>query len=588
MFRSNRRVSAILGILSIGAEVNAQTPGDRDHLKGVHPGYTLHGVAPAGLQPGVSGIDFLSDGRIVICTWGGDHRTLVPPSKKGDVYILSNVAQDDSSKVTYKKFATGMQEPLGIKVVNDTIYLSERQALAMLVDKDGNGLIEGSEYSKLAPYSDGAGRHEFFFGLVYKDGYFYGAHSMSLANGGLAAVPQPDANRGTYLKIEKATGKTEYIAGGAREPFGMVMNPAGEVFSTEVQGGWNPACAFTQVKAGRFYGHPQPGQVPPNPWDSKPYQAPAVLLPESEIANAPGEPAYVPGGIFQGQYLYGDVTYGGIQRVYLEKIGEDYQGGVVRFSAGFTSGVSRLKFGPNGDLYVGEIGDADGNWNEPGKRLYGLQKLKANGKTTFEMLSVHSRPKGMEIEFTEPVALDADQTAKYEVKSWTYTRTAAYYNNKENTKTLAITKVQVDASRKKVYLEISGLAAGNLIYIRLVGLKSATDGAAWSTETWYTLNAFGSGDPFTPPTGLVVPLAADRLAANAISISRAGGEMIFRVESDRPYALRITDARGALVKELSGMATGTHSVPVHELAPGLYAATLVSQGKSVSKAFANY
>ncbi|MDB5047570.1 MAG: hypothetical protein JWO30_641 [Fibrobacteres bacterium] len=586
MLLSGPRLFTGISILFLSASAHAQTPGDRDHLNAVHPGYTLTGVAPAGLQPGVSGMDFLADGRLVICTWGGDHRTLVPPSKKGEVYILSNVAQDDSSKVTFTKFATGMQEPLGLKVVNDTIYLSERQALAVLADKNKNGVLDSGEYRKLAAYTAGGQRHEFFFGLVYKDGFFYGAHSLSLATGGNAAVPQPDANRGTYVKIEKATGKTEFIAGGTREPFGFVMNPAGEIFSTEVQGTWNPACAFTQVRPGRFYGHPQPGQSPPNPWDTMPYNAPAVLLPESEIANAPGEPVYVDKGIFQGQYLYGDVTYGGIQRVFLEKIGQDYQGGVVRFSAGFMGGVSRLKFGPNGDLYVGQIGDADGNWNEPGRKLYGLQKLKANGKTTFEMLSVHSRPKGMEIEFTEPVALDADQAAKYEVKSWTYIRTADYGGNKENNKTLAVTKVQVDATRKKVYLEVAGLATGNLIYIRLAGLKSATGGGAWSTEAWYTLNAFGSGEPFEGSTA-VAP-APGRLPSRAFTIGRAGDDFRFRVDAGGAYVLRVSDARGALVAEFRGQAAGVRSLPLRNLSRGLYAATLVSEAGSLSKAFANY
>ncbi|MDB5103184.1 MAG: hypothetical protein JWP91_873 [Fibrobacteres bacterium] len=582
--------ASLASILILSASLSAQSPGDRDHLKAVHPGYTLSSVMPPGLNPGVSGMDFLADGRLVISTWGGDHKILVPPSQKGEVYVLSNVGQDDSTKMTYKKLIGGLQEPLGLKVINDTIYLAERQALSALTDKNGNGVVDtgaaAGEYRKLASYATGGQRHEFFFGLVYKDGFFYGAHSLSLANGGTAALPQPNPNRGTYVKIEKATGKTEFIAGGNREPFGFVMNPAGEIFSTEVQGTWNPACAFTQVRAGRFYGHPQIGQDPPNVWDTKPYNAPAVLLPETEIANAPGEPVYVDKGQFQGQYLYGDVTYGGIQRIYLEKIGQDYQGGVVRFSAGFMGGVSRLKFAPNGDLIVGQIGDADGNWNEPGRKLYGLQKLKANGKTAFEMNTVRSRPQGMEIEFTEPVALDADQIAKYEVKSWTYTRTATYGGPAINKKTLTVTKVQVDASRKKVYLEVNGLTAGYLVYIRLVGLKSATGGAPWSTETWYTLNAFGSGEPFDPSVS-VSPVPG-RLASNAFAISRVGGRVGFRVETKEAYVLRVTDARGALVTELRGKESGNRLLPLGSLAPGLYVATLVSGGSSLAKSFASF
>ena len=583
--RSSAAVSAF--ILAASVIADAQGPGDRDHLRTVHPGYTLSGLLPAGLQPGVSGIDFLSDGRMVICTWGGDHKVLTPPSKKGEVYILSNVAQEDSSKVTFKKFATGLQEPLGLKVVNDTIYLSERQALSALADKNENGLIDPDEYRKVATYTGGGQRHEFFFGLVYKEGWFYGAHSLSLAAGGTAALPQPNPDRGTYVRVEKATGKTEIIAGGARQPFGIAINPAGEIFTTEVQGTWNPSCAFTQVRAGRFYGHPQVGQTPPSPWDNKPYNAPSVLLPQSEIANAPGEPVYVPSGIFQGQYLYGDVTYGGIQRVFLEKIGEDYQGSVMRFSAGLRAGVSRLKFGPNGDLYVGQIGDPDGNWKEADNKLYGLQKLKANGKTAFEMLSVRSRPKGMEIEFTEPVALDADQAVKFEVKSWTYTRTAAYGGSPINKKTLTISKVQVDASRKKVYLEVTGLTAGYVVYIRLVNLKSATGGAPWSTEAWYTLNAFGSGAPFDPSVS-TAPGAPGSLASHSLTLDRVAGETGFRIQATGPYLLRITDARGVRVAEFRGRESGRRVLSNRNLAPGRYQATLISGGDRLSKSFVNF
>lgn len=578
---SGSRVQSILSSIALlSAAAHAQTPGDRAPLKAVHPGYTLVNLMPGGITPGVSGIDFLSDGRVVVCTWGGDHKVLVPPSRKGEVYVVSGTTQDDTSKMTAKKIYSGLQEPLGLKVVNDTIYLSERQALAALADKNGNGVIDSGEYRKVASYASGASRHEFFFGLLYKDGYFYGAHSLSLNNGGTAAVPQPEANRGTYVKIDKKTGKTEFIAGGAREPFGFGMNPAGEIFSTEVQGTWNPACAFTQVKPGRFYGHPQIGQDPPNPWDTKPYQAPAVLLPETEIANAPGEPAYVPSGVFKGQYLYGDVTYGGIQRVYLEKVGDDYQGGVVRFSAGFNSGVSRLKFAPNGDLIVGEIGDPDGNWNEPGKKLYGLQKLKANGKSAFEILAVRSRPKGMELEFTEEVALDADQPTKYEAKTWNYVRTASYGGPKQNSNGLTVSKVQVDPSRKKVYLELNGLKDGGyVVYIRLNGLKSAAGNALWSTETWYTLNSFGTGDPFT------VALAPGQTAPAELSMARIPGSLAFRLSAPGAYDLRVVDSRGAEVARFRGDAAGSYVLPLRGLAPGVYTAALRSGGQSLNRAF---
>jgi hypothetical protein len=565
-----QRLGLIGGVLVGG--ILAQSPGDQLPLKTAHPGYTLSSMIPPGLEPEVTGMDFLSDGRLVVSTWGGSHAKLTPPSQNGNVYIFDNINQDDNTKVTYKTFATKLQEPLGLKIVNDTIYVTERTALSMLVDKDKDGLMDADGYRKVSTFTTGSLRHEFFFGLVYKDGFFYGAQSLSL-NSGASFVPQVSANRGTFVKIEKATGKSEYIAGGAREPFGIGINPRGEILSTEVQGSWNPACALTMVKPGRFYGHPLVSQVPASPFDAMPYQPPAVLLPESEIANAPGQPVYIDNGIFKDQYFYGDVYYGGIQRVFLEKINGEYQGVVFRFSAGFTSGVSRLAFAPNGDLFVGEIGDAGGgNWLESGKGTFGLHKLKANGKTAFEMLTVRSRPKGMEIEFTEPVAADANLVTNYQVKSWHYTRTADYGGNKIDAKTLTVTSAQVSPDKKKVYLEVQGLEKDRLVYIRLTGLKSAAAKAPWTTEAWYTLNEFGSGNPFDPTTE--IKSSADKLTNRDLAITRIGGLANFQVDVDLDYSMQIIDASGVIRKTYSGHGAGSHSLNISEMARGRYLVTL--------------
>jgi hypothetical protein len=567
----------------LAGPLQAQVPGDRSKLVAPHPGYTLATLMPQGLQPGVSGMDFLSDGRLVLCTWGGNHLALTPPSRKGEIYIVSNVDADDVAKVTYTRFATGLQEPLGLKVVNDTVYISERQALAALYDKNKNGALDSGEYRKVAAYASGAERHEFFFGLLYKDGWFYGAHSLSLIAGGPAAVPQPNANRGTYLRVDKNTGRTEYLSGGAREPFGWVMNPEGEMFSTDVQGTWNPFSSFTQVRPGRFYGHPQIDQSPPSPYDKLPYNPPAVMLPQSELANAPGQPVYVKDGIFQGQYLYGDVTYGGIQRIFLEKAAGEYQGCALRFSAGFIGGVGRLIWAPNGDLIVGEVGDPDGNWHEPGKKPYGLQRLRPNGKTVFEMLSVRSRPKGMEIEFTQPAAADADQAVHYEVDTWKYQRTASYGGSPIDKHKLTVDTVKVDAARKKVYLAIKGLQTGYLVHVRLNGLKSATGAAPWSTEAWYTLNALGTGNAFDPPV-----TTAPRLTRDALKVYRAGDRIVFGVAAEEAYVLKVFDARGALEREFHGKGAGRQSLSIQGLARGAHEVLLETPSGRVSRLIPNY
>ncbi len=50
-----------------------------------------------------------------------------------------------------------------------------------------------------------------------------------------------------------------------------------------------------------------------------------LWLPQNEIANSPSTPLMLNSGPYAGQLLFGDVTYGGVQRAYLEKVGGQYQ-----------------------------------------------------------------------------------------------------------------------------------------------------------------------------------------------------------------------------------------------------------------------
>jgi hypothetical protein len=583
-------------ILSMAMASGAQTPGDGAPLNSLNPRYTLVSLMPGGIRPVVSGMDFLSDGRLVVCTWGGDYNRQTPPLTRGELFVISGIDKGDPAQMSSVKLHSALPEPLGLKVVNDTIYMSERQALSAAVDKNGNGTLDAGEYWKVATYASGDKRHQFFFGLVHKDGYLYGNHSTAQQAGGSPFIPQPDSMRGTYVKIDRKTGRTEYIAGGTRQTFGIGLLPDGNILSSETQGTWNPASAFTVVKPGRFYGHPQPNQNPPNRFDAMPYNPPAVLLPQGEISHAPGEPTPIPAGDFRGQVLYGDVTYGGIQRLYLDKVGGEIQGGVVRFSAGFASGIGRLKFAPNGDLIVGATGDPTGNWKEANKsQVWGLWKMVPNGKGSFEILRVVSRPRGMEIHFTEEVAQDANQVSKYVVNQWYYTRTSGYGGSPTGgKKLLQVSSVQVDPSRKKVYLEITGLTPKErVVHIRMSGLKSASGASLWSAETWYTLNALGTGEPFSPwedfwPDvwpGWPSSAGAVRPDPSLLSVLRGPGGLSLAGVAPAGYEVKVYDIRGSLAASFRGERTGRFLLPLRSLAPGAYTAVLRSGTVAARRTF---
>ncbi|MFE1288147.1 ricin-type beta-trefoil lectin domain protein [Streptomyces sp. NPDC058751] len=491
----NSALSTDAGVVRVTApgrkecETGADSPGDGLPLTGVHPNYTLTDLRPSGFQPQVSAMDWLPDGRLAVTTWGGSDNTA------GEVYLLSNVTGDTGpGRVTTKKIASGLKEPMGIKYVDGKLYVSQKHELTELNDTNGDEVTD--QYRRVATWPFGGNFHEFAFGLLYKDGFFYLNLSVSINYGGATTNPQPAANRGTTIKVNRQTGEVSYVAGGLRTPNGIGWGPEGDIFVTDNQGGWLPSSKLLHVKQGRFFNH---RTNPAGPFDSNPVTKPVLWLPQNEIANSPSTPLQLTEGPFAGQMLFGDVTYGGIQRGFLEKVGGEYQGAVFRLTQGLEAGVTRISVGPDGALYAGGLG-ADGNWGQEGKLKYGLQKLTPNGSNAFDIRAMRAVPGGFSLEYTQPLSTETatDLVKHYKIKQWGYTPTADYGGPKIGEETLTAQSASLSADRRTVTLAIPGLKADRVVHVRSPRpFSSSTGESLWSTEAWYTLNQVPGGTPGT-------------------------------------------------------------------------------------------
>jgi cytochrome c len=449
-------------------------PGDARPLDAVHPSLNLSQARPDGFEPKVGGIDFLPDGRMVICTW----------DPTGGVYILDNVDQPDASKITVKRFAAGLAEPLGLRVVDGRVFVLQKQELTELIDHNKDDVAD--EYRSVANnWNVTDNFHEFAFGLAYKDGYFYANLAVAINPGGATTANQVKG-RGTAIKIGM-DGSVEMFATGLRTPNGIGLGPDGAVLVADNQGDWLPSSKLVHVQEGHFYNsHINPdhdnADRPPTP--------PIAWLPQNEIGNSPSEPVYVEQGPYAGQVLLGDVTHGGINRVFIEKIDGQWQGAALQFTQGLEGGVNRLHIGPKGDLYVGQIGSS-GNWGQQGKKSFGLQRLAWNDKTAFEPLAVRAKTNGLQIDLTEPVADDVMlEPDAFIVQQWRYVPNEQYGGPKVGLDDIALASIGLSADRKTLFLPIPEMKPGHVVYVRLdPQLKSASGKTLWVTEAWYTLNA---------------------------------------------------------------------------------------------------
>jgi len=465
-------------------------PGDKIPLVAVHPAFTLTQARPESFQPKVGGMDFMSDSSLIVCTW----------DSVGPVYRLEGVTRNNPEKIKVTRIAFGLAEPLGLKVVNDTIYVLQKQELTRLIDTNKDGIID--EYQTVSDeWQVSPNFHEFAFGLVYKDGYFYATLATAIEPGGASANPQiPD--RGKVVKISKKDGSVEFIAHGLRTPNGVGLGVDDEIFVADNQGDWLPSSKILHVKKDAFYGSRSVNFE--GTADLK-VTLPVVWLPQDEIGNSPSQPAVLNIGPYKNQQLHGEVTHGGLKRVFAEKVNGEYQGAVFRFVQGLEGGVNRVVWGPDNALYVGMIGNP-GNWGHQGGKWYGLQKLTYNNTSVFEMLAVRAKSNGVEIEMTEPIAERyGNSISDYEIKQWYYKPTINYGGPKLDTKNLEIKSVNISEDRRKVFLEIKGIEPNHVVYIRLKGpFISAQNYDLWTTEAWYTMNQIPANDPgFKKPAKLI-------------------------------------------------------------------------------------
>ena len=483
-------------------------PGDGRPLEGGHPSFDLVNIRPDDFTPRVGGMAMMSDGRLALCTWDPD----------GAVYLLDGI-DGDADDVTVKRIAAGLAEPLGMSVVDDDIFVLQKQELTQLIDHNGDDIID--EYRVVCSgWPVSTNFHEFAFGLVYDNGVFYANLAIAIDPGGRSTDPQVP-ERGSVIAIPfDGTGEYDVIADGLRTPNGIGRGVDGEVFITDNQGDWVPVSKLVHLKRGAFYGS---RAVLGDAAASKYVQPPAVWLPQGEIGNSPSNPAPLDVGPYAGQMIHGDVTHGGLKRVFLEKIGRDYQGAVFRFSQGFEAGVNRTLHAGDGRYFVGGIGSS-GNWGQEGKARVGLARFAYNGEATFEMLAVRAMTNGMEIEFTSPLApgVGWDPSHVY-VEQYRYEPTINYGGPKLDRTVMNVTSSTVSEDRTRVSLEIDGLEEDRVVYLRLVGPWAAADGKRpWSTEAWYTLNMVPTDREIEPGEPVVMPQNLLTAAERA-----AGWELLF-------------------------------------------------------------
>lgn len=169
----------------------------------------------------------------------------------------------------------------------------------------------------------------------------------------------------------------------------------------------------------------------------------------------------------------------------LEKIQGEYQGAAFNFVDHLQSGCVRIAFDTMGRLWVGQTGRG---WGSKGGQVYGLQRIKWDGKTIpFEMKAINLTENGFRISFTSPVNKDSLNSGSLAVNSWHYHYHKKYGSPKVDQQKHEAELVSISSDGLEATIR-TALTTGKIFSIGLEGVTGSA-GAPLSTKVgYYTLN----------------------------------------------------------------------------------------------------
>jgi hypothetical protein len=425
-----------------------------------------------------SGLDFFPDGKsAAVCTWDGD------------VWLLSNL-DDSLQSLKWKRIATGLHQPLGLKIVDSKIIVSCRDQLVRLHDLNGDGEIDFLECLN-TDHQVTEHFHEFAMGLqTDAAGNFYYAKSARHALD--AVVP----HHGTIIKVAADGSKSQILANGFRAANGIGIGPNGELAASDQEGFWTPANRInllTTDRPGRFFGNMWSYHMTPRTREQG-YDPPLCFIPQS-VDRSPAEELWVTSdkwGPLKGCMLHTSYGAGKLFLVPYEITGGIPQGGVVPFDLSFTTGIMRGRFNPaDGQLYLCGLFGWSSNTSDPG----GLYRVRYTGKPVHLPVALNVKRDGLAISFTNPLdKAAAEDTASYAIQRWNYRWSEKYgsphYSLKDPSKTgedeVEITTAILSPDAKTIHLNIQDHQPAMQLKLDL-NLKSA-DGTPIKLTLHHTIN----------------------------------------------------------------------------------------------------
>jgi hypothetical protein len=438
-------------------------------------------------------VGFMSDGRLLIGTY------------TGDVWMAKGV-DNNLTKITWQRIATGLYEPMGLKVVRDQIFVTCRNGIIKLNDFNQDG--ETDFYEVFHADQDVSNFfHAFNFGLeIDSKGNFYYAKPGEYTD---------NKDPGNLIKVSPDGKKWESIATGFRVNNGVTATPDDRVFVSDNQGNWMPANKINLVEKGKFYGYvpnlaqggwspngavyrkedivkgvirPEIVKVPES------FSPPALWIPQ-EFDNSPGggvwsDPSWGPLG---DHFIHTSYGKGWLYYFLPHSVGEITQGAMVALPFQMDAGIQRAAFNPaDKQLYTTGLT----GWDDGVASKYGvLSRIRATGTKGHIIVDAKVIKGGIELKFNFDLDKeDLKNIINYSIDQWNYKWASSYGSadyslknpGKKGVDSVNIEKAILRTDNQTIFLEIPAITEVNTMRIRFT--VRAADGIMVKNTVYMTIN----------------------------------------------------------------------------------------------------
>jgi|Laugresbdmm110sn_2_1035109.scaffolds.fasta_scaffold03962_2 plastocyanin len=359
-----------------------------------------------------SGLDFLPDGRAVVA------------SLSGDVWLVDGIGETLGT-LRWKRFATGLNQPLGVRVVDGKIYITGRDQITRLHDSNGDGTADYYENFNNDVMA-ATNFHAFTLNLeTDSKGNFYFAKATPWPPVPKGVKAEITPHHGALFRLSPDGSKLEVVADGLRNPNGMTIGPGDEIVYSDNEGNWVPTSKVHRIRLGAFHGFIPSSHSDPAPRD---FEKPIAWIPHF-VDNSPAQPIFIASPRWpeelQGQLLLASYGRGTLSLLLKEEIEGQWQGAQLTLPLNFMSGLVRGRFHRDGHLYLAGLT----SWQSLGHggKWGSVHRVRWTGKPLHLPVAVATKADGIELRFREPLdRSSAGNVQNFTLTQWTYPWTSRY------------------------------------------------------------------------------------------------------------------------------------------------------------------